>query len=503
MSTQSTPPRNNTEELAKGGIISRRDLLKGALVGAGALAAMSLPTPLTRFLPAVAPREAMGANNNVADGIYLFRYNAAKEWSLSVPSGSSNWIPIRLNATTGSIAQCCAVTYDSSADAYRIVALCVFANYSSFSVDDCSTGTKVMSKTANSSQWIFKQNPNGSWSICNKGDSSLCINLADDNRSANATVQLAPYASDDITSQWELVCLFPAQTQSVTRLADASTVFNGSFLLKHARENYPEVVSIPSGWTVESKDGHPYLIKYGSGSVYRGSGAQSIVVKYSDVGDVGGIAVDFQAKIDVYPDYNDPQYDELGTADGWPEGTTVCLQWNDGDTGAKNAWGIFAGICVTSCSYYDVTYSCYDHSTGDEISLSGAYMTIASLNGGKLRYDQSSTRYETVSYMSSEPGVKAFWPYKSWNDVWFTGAVGGGTMRGVWMSANTGDFEDTIGGKDSDRAAMSFLVKDDAPTFRFASFATKSRNALWFYPTFTPLGILRPGAPEKSAKITS
>ncbi len=47
---------------------------------------------------------------------------------------------------------------------------------------------------------------------------------------------------------------------------------------------------------MESKDGHPYLIKHNNGSVYRGSGAQSIVIEYSDVGDVGGVAVDFQAK---------------------------------------------------------------------------------------------------------------------------------------------------------------------------------------------------------------
>ena len=505
MGTQSTPPRNSTNELAKGGIVSRRDLLKGALVGAGALAALSLPTPLTRFFPAVAPREALGANNNVADGIYLFRYNAAKGWSLDVPHAAATNTDIKLDVTNGSIAQCCAVTYDSSTAAYRIAPLCGITADMVLTSDGNNKSVVKMRKDtkANNQRWLFVKNSNGSYSIKIKSNTSLCVNLWNDDRSSGATIDLYTYSSSDIASQWELVCFMPAQTQTTKKLTSTATVFNSSFLLENVRTNYPTIVSKPSGWTVENKDGHPYRIKYNNGSVYRGSGAQSIVVKYSNVGDVGGVAVDFQAKIDVYPDYNDPQYDELGIADGWPEGTTVCLQWNDGDTGAKNAWGIFAGICVTSCSYYDVTYSCYDHSTGDEIGLSGAYMTIASLNGGKLQYDQSSTRYETVSYMSSEPGVKAFWPYKSWNDVWFTGAVGGGTMRGVWMSANTGDFEDTIGGKDSDRAAMSFLVKDDAPTFRFASFATKSRNALWFYPTFTPLGILNPGAPSKSAKITS
>ena len=123
MGTQSTP-RNSTNELAKGGIVSRRDVLKGALVGAGALAALAVPTPLTRFFPAVAPREALGANNNVADGIYLFRYNAAKGWSLDVPSAVATNTDIKLGSTNGSISQCCAVTYDSSTDAYRIAPLC-------------------------------------------------------------------------------------------------------------------------------------------------------------------------------------------------------------------------------------------------------------------------------------------------------------------------------------------------------------------------------------------
>lgn len=102
MSTHRTP-RYTANELAKGGIVSRRDVLKGALMGCGALAAMAVPMPFTRFFPAVAPREAMGANNNVADGIYLFRYNAAKEWSLGIRGGVSNWTPISLNATSGSI----------------------------------------------------------------------------------------------------------------------------------------------------------------------------------------------------------------------------------------------------------------------------------------------------------------------------------------------------------------------------------------------------------------
>ena len=495
MGTQSTPPRNTANDLAEGGIVSRRDLLKGALVGAGALAALSLPTPLTRFFPAVAPREALGANNNVADGIYLFRYNAAKGWSLDVPNAAATNTDIKLDVTNGSISQCCAVTYDSSTDAYRIAPICgITANMVLTSDGNKNSVVKMRKDTkAKNQRWLFVKNSNGSYSIKIKSNTSLCVNLLNDNRSSNATIQLYTYSSSDIASQWQLICFVPAQTQTTKKLTSTATVFNSSFLLENVRTNYPTIVSKPSGWTVENKSGHPYRIKYNNGSVYRGSGAQSIVVKYSNVGDVGGVAVDFQAKIDVYPEYNDSSYDNGDVSVGYPKGTCVDLQWESLGSGAIKTWGMFAGICVTSCSYYDVTYTCYNHSTGAQISLSGAYMTMSSLSGSALPYSKAS-RYETVSYKSSTSGITA----SCMSSAWLKNPV-----PGVWMGANSGDFDDTIGGSKSEYAAVSFLIKDAAPKFGFAPFGTSIRNGLWFFPTFTPLGILNPGAPEKSAKITS
>ena len=490
MSAQSTPPRNSTNELAKGGIVSRRDLLKGALVGAGALAALAVPTPLTRFFPAVAPREAMGANNNVADGIYLFRYNAAKEWSLDVPSAVATKTDIKLGFTNGSISQCCAVTYDSSTDAYRIAPLCGITANMVLTTDGTHNAVVKMraDQNANNQRWLFVKNSNGSYGIKCKANTSHCINLSNDDRSGGATIAIYTYSSSDIASQWQLICFVPAQTQTTKELTTTTTVFNSSFLLENVRTNYPTVVSKPSGWTVENKDGYPRHIKYGSDSTYRGSGMQSIVVKYSDVGDVNGVAVDFQAKIDVYPEYNSSSYDGLHPGDPCREkGTYVCLKWLD-----SSEFGLFAGICVVNSSYYDVTYTCYNHSTGEQISMSGAYMTMSSLNGSKIPYVDTS-RYETVSYKSSTSGITASYMSGAWLK---------NPVPGVWMGVNSGDFEDFSGGSKGEYAAVSFLIKDDAPTFRFASFATAYENGLWFCPTFTPLGILNPGAPEKTAKIT-
>ena len=446
-------------------------------MGAGALAALSLPTPLTRFFPAAAPREAMGANNNVADGIYLILYKANRLYGLDVPNAAATNTDIKLGSTNGSISQCCAVTYDSSTDAYRIAPLCGITASMVLTTDGTHNAVVKMRKDtkANNQRWLFVKNSNGSYGIKCKAATSYCINLSNDDRSSGATIAIYPYSSSDKASQWELVCFVPAQTQTTKKLTTTATVFNSSFLLQNVRTNYPTIVSKPSGWTVENKSGRPYLIKYNNGSVYRGSGAQSIVVKYSNVGDVNGVAVDFQAKIDVYLDYNQASWDDSQFAE--IKGTVVQL-----GTSGGSKFGLLAGICVYNSSYYDVTFTCYNHSTGKQISMSGAYMTISSLNGGNLPFSNFG-RYETVSYMSSTSGITA---------SYISNAKLKNPVPGVWMSVN--GTEDT---------AVSFLIKDASPKFRFVSFATCYRNAQWFAPTCMPLGILNPGAPEKSAKITS
>ena len=246
------------------------------------------------------------------------------------------------------------------------------------------------------------------------------------------------------------------------------------------------------------KNGHPYRIKYDNG-VYRPSsnGHASIVVKYPNVGDVNGIAVDFQVKVDVYCDYNVGKYDTVySDLDSWSTGTHVDLKWEDGASGAKNEYGFFAGVCVISSSWYDLTFTCYNHATGEKISMSGAYMTFSSLNGSKLSYDNDGRHWESVSYQSTKSSCKS-WVMK--NNFLIS------PCDGLFSGFDNGSssFEDKIGGKNIEYASVCFLVQDDSPRFRFISFATESRNGLWAYPMLCPIGVLNPGAPEKSAKITS
>ena len=73
MSTQSTPSRNESRELAKEGLglmVTRRQMLAGAALG---LAALALPTPLLDLVPGAKPREAMatGAAYGLENGRYF------------------------------------------------------------------------------------------------------------------------------------------------------------------------------------------------------------------------------------------------------------------------------------------------------------------------------------------------------------------------------------------------------------------------------------------------
>ena len=495
MSTQNTSPRNSTNELAKGGIVSRRDLLKGALVGAGALAALALPTPLLDIVPGTKPKEAMAATQNVADGIYAFRYYADSNWSLDLLDANPNPINIILHPTNNTIAQYWVVTYDSSSSAYRISPLPGF------------TPGMVLTATAQKNQvvktrvdagearqrWVFKQNPNGSWSICNKGNTSLCVNLANDTRVNTATIQLYTYSSTDIASQWGLSLLTPAVKTNLHYVKDVNQLYTSDFTLSNARENHPEVLSKPStGWTM-SKDSGGYPDKFTYNGVV--SSEQAFSFMYRNVADLKGRAVDIQVDLKILAG------DHGGSSSSWPN-TLVDLSWQSGASGGNGVKGFFAGICVLRSSRYTLTYTVYDHKTGEKISLKGAWMTAGSLNG--TSYGDPCNYYSYTSACSSD--THEGFTYES-----SSGTVEAYVMKdnglcnfceGSWFGRGIIE-EDWIGGSDMPRKSVAVVCNDDSPTFRFYNTALTSQCGLWSFPLLMPLGILNPGAPSKSAKITS
>ena len=104
MSTQSTPTKNNTGELAKEGLglmVTRRQMLVGGLV---ALGAMAVPTPLLDLVPGAKPREAQAAWSNTD--------LPTDRWFVIKPENDSN----RYGADVYSL-----VCWSSSTDSYMRV----------------------------------------------------------------------------------------------------------------------------------------------------------------------------------------------------------------------------------------------------------------------------------------------------------------------------------------------------------------------------------------------
>ena len=450
----------------------------------------------------LAPSKAHAAQN-VADGVYAFRYNADSSYSLDVPYAVNTPVGMVVNASNSSTAQYWQVKYDKAKDAYKVTPVCALKADMTLTAKSAAKNAKVATqkdKSANTQRWVFKKNPNGSWSMCSKANQSLCVNLANDDRSAGAYIQMYTYSNTDIASQWKMSKIEGASAESVTNLKDADTVFSHStFMLENARANYPEVLSKPSGWTVSNKNGHPDTIAYDKG-VYRGSGSQDFKIMYRDVADVAGRPIDVQVDLSVKPDRNDKKYDRV-TDDGnfAANETVVHFNWSTTDKGGHlssgtKSSGFFNGICVSHTTDYDVTYTVYDHETGNRISLEGAYITVGSLNGWP-EGEQGTARYEGVKYNSSQAMVKSYVMADNYLTLYSDGFWNGNT------GLDDGAWEDTIGGRNSEKAAVSYLIQDESPRFSFHSTANVTCGAQWEYPLFMPLGVIAPNDPVKEVVI--
>ena len=486
MSTQSAPPRNIANELAKGGIVSRRGVLKGALVGAGALAAMSLPTPLLDLVPGAKPKEAMAVTQNVADGIYAIRYKANTAWALDVLGGNPGKVDALLSKSNWTPAQLWIVVYDEAAESYKVIPMVGYtAGMVLTATAEKYQAVKMRKDTkANNQRWVFKQNPNGSWSICNKGNTSLCVNLLNDNRSEGATIDLYTYSSSDTADQWALDLLVPAVETNLHYLDDVNQLYSSDFTLSNVRENHPEVLSMPSsGWTM-SKDSGGYPDKFTHDGIITKDQAFSFV--YRDVADLKERAIDVRVDVNVL----------VPTSCTFSGTTFVDLSWS-------SLKGLFGGINVGLSNKWTTTYTVYDHETGEQISLKGAYLTMSSLNGPSYGepgnfygwtgvYDSA---HEGAAYLQKAEGAVDAYIMKNNTLCNFCE----GTYFGNGLIPN-----DELGGADSEKAAVMVLCKDDSPTIQYfgSIFYYEEYLSQWTYPLFAPLGILNPSSPSKSVEIT-
>lgn len=466
----------------------------------GSLAMLCAASFLAALL--LSPTQAHAAQN-VADGVYAFRYNAASGWSLDVQDAVNTPVGMVINTSNSSAAQYWQVKYDKSKDAYKVSPVCgLEANMtlSSLSVSKNARVSTAKDAGGNNQRWVFRQNPNGSWSMCSKANQSLCVNLANDSRVGGAWVQLYTYANDDIASQWKMAKVEGASVESVSKLKDANSVFaHSTFMLENARTSYPEILSKPSGWTVANKNGYPDTISYDKG-VYRGSGSQSFKIMYRNVADVAGKPVDIQVDLAVKPNANDKQYDSATDGGAFTSNKTVVnFNWkvidkNGGIDSGTESEGFFNGICVTHASDFDITYTVYDHATGSKVSLKGAYITVGSLNGNP-EGSQGSRRFEGVKYNSSQSKVKSYVMADNYLTLY---------TDGYWCgNQNDGDgcYKDTIGGWNSEKIAVSNLIQDDSPCFCFHNISNAISSAQWEYPLFMPLGVIAPNDPIKEVVI--
>ena len=497
MSMQSTPPRNNTGKLAKGGIVSRRDVLKGALVGAGALAALAVPTPLLDLMPGAKPREAMAAAQNVADGIYAFRYHAQRERSLDVPYGVNSAVDVLSAISNNSHAQYWVVTYDSSFGAYKITPICGqdggFVLTATASLDE-TLKIRVDQKASNQ-RWTFTKNSNGSWAIRNKANSTLCVNLYYDKRDDGARTQIHTYASSDIASQWDMDCLITAIEDTV-EIADNTAVYEPTFELKNVRDNEPQLLStLPSGWTATYTSGKNLNTIYYK-SVYRSTTPMSFKIVYPNCADVAGQAVDIQVDIKVIGGDMNPY------GHGNYQKTWIDFNWE-----AKARSGLLGGIAVLRSPGFDCKYTVVNRSTGKTVSLKGALITVGSLNGicrpsETHTVDQTTDllddgcTWEGVSYRAGSTPVKSY----RVKDHHLMRPCSGYTI-GVYEE----DIKDYPGGENYEKVAVCYQIADDTPTLSLRNMALTGghANSQWFFPMFCGFGIMDPGAPSKSAKITS
>ena len=496
MSTQSTSPRNSTNELAKGGIVSRRDVLKGALVGAGALAAMAMPTPLMELLPGSAPKKALASNQNVADGIYAFRYFYDSGYSLDLPNSNPDPVNIGLYYSHNCPAAYFVVVYDSDCGGYRISPVC---GHTPGMVLTATAGSGNDVRTAkdqalSTQRWTFKQNSNGSWSILSMADPTLCVNLWTGYPTLNGAIKLYSYENSGNARAWTLDQLAPSVKTNLHYVEDLTKLYTTQTKISNARENHAKILSMPSsGWSVKYSDsGNPLQLNAAN---YLSSPAEFSFM-YEDCLDINGKAADIQVDLTVLSqslNHDQRVMVQLGFA------------WKGILTG-----DLFDGIDMNRTNKWTVKYTAYDHETGGQISLKGAWLNIFSLSGAHCGDPSNGCNY------MKKYGTDSITPHEGAVYLQKTGTAEAYIMKnndlcnfcdGVYFGRGHMDDEiDNVGIAGSETQSVAFVCMDDAPTFQHfvMDYAIDgSHMNAWFFPMFCPLGIIDPGAPTKSAKITS
>ena len=467
-------------------------MLKGALVGAGALAALALPTPLLDIMPSAGPKKALASNQNIKDGIYAFRYFPDSGWSLDVPDARNYSTDVNLTWSNNSRAQYCIVSYEVSTDSYKIMPMCDFDTnlVLSISGNTAKSGAVINTqedKARKDQRWVFKNGLNGSYHICSKSNPSYCIDHTWATIEPQDPLCLSTYSSRDASTCWKAECFIEAIDSDV-KTVGLDTIYPGTCYIEKIRDCSPKLeTSLTSGWTATydssgGLDSLSYKGVYGAGSV-------DFTVSYEDCADINGRPVDLRLFVSLLGN-------DVGQSTTDITKTTLSFNWQD----RTAAPGILQGLSTTRCSGFDLTYKFIDHETREPVSLKGSQITFGSISGASELSSpiRDFPVWDGVSYRATSTPVKT----ESYTEHRLCEPCPG------FMIGCNSDFENFIGGKDYEKQCVSYQIVNDTPMFSFRFIAGNGPgNPAWLagsmFPIFTGLGIEKPPAPKKSAKITS
>ena len=460
-------------------------------MGAGALAALALPTPLMELLPGSAPKKALASNQNISDGIYAFRYFSDKGYSLDLPDMNPNPVSTVVYTSHNSANQYWVVAYDSDCDGYRISPVC---GHTPGMVLTATAGSGNDVRTAkdqalSTQRWMFKQNSNGAWIILSMADPTLAVNLWTGIPSKGGSVKM--YRDNGrAANDWALDCLAPSVKTNLNYVGDLNKVYPVQTKISSGQKSNIQILEMPSsGWSVEySAAGNPKQL---NASDYLSSPA-----KFSFMYDSALVINDELADIQVAVTIPTQSLNSENRV-------KIYLGWR------TQQGSLFEGICVENADKWTVAYSAFDHESGEKISLKGAWMTVFSISGASCGDPSNAYAY------TREYGFRPNYPHEGVAYLQQTGTVEAYVMQdnrlcyfcdGVWFGRDPTPLSmDYIGSPESEYNSVALLCADDSPTFQHFCMGynnTGSNMRAWFFPMFSPLGITEPDAPEKSAKLT-
>lgn len=334
--------------------------------------------------------------------------------------------------------------------------------------DDLEQLQIYTSNGSKAQKWKIVEQANG-YKILWAGDERYAIDLAYWSTD-NGAMLILGRDSGNPNQRWT----FERCTEDALNVSDEQTeLFDTSVYLTDKQKAAPVVEYVPSGWSVGRLGGDSSnLAVYYSGGDYWNSYGAVIKVRYDKIGKINGEWVSCRLT--------------FGSLRG--NGiTTITGHWllpnGKEGSGIELKSNIWLGITCFGLYQTDCTMEMFSAETGEQIDLTGSYITFGSLNGETN--DMEGVRYvgdaDYSSYVLETNNLKQ-------------------EEDGTWRGVSEDGFTDGIGNPGANKNAVSFRIADAAPEFRFS--VDGGTNAQWVTLNFSPMTAAIPPSPTKSVEIT-